>query len=340
MPSVPFPIITLLVFISLLVVMVISKGIPRRGAYITFIMACITLLTLSTSRWESGSLLLGHLQSWLALFLPVVIYRCFSSPSWPVLYLPTAGAGALKLCCPWLTDPLLILLSLGYGYRLLDTAITLSPQTFASKWQELLQPRNMLLLASSYLCVSAGTDLLIALDFAFLTGKEAPILIVLGQLIWLAMVFYGGVKIAYKPASPFTQGSDIPRPPLCTDASNANADRYKIIAARVKDSAFYLNPDLTLALLARKLGMPARHISEAVNTATNSNFSQWINGFRIEKAQQLLTETSLTITEIMLESGFSTKSNFNREFQRITGMSPTMFRGQRKGNLAQCSKIG
>ena len=165
-------------------------------------------------------------------------------------------------------------------------------------------------------------------------------LIVIGQLIWLAMLVYGGVKIACKSALPFTQDSDITRPPLSTDAANANADRYKIIAARVKDSAFYLNPDLTLTLLARKLGMPARHISAAVNTATNSNFSQWINGFRIEKAQQLLTETSLTITEIMLESGFSTKSNFNREFQRITGMSPTMFRRQRDENLAQYSEIG
>ncbi|QGX92933.1 AraC family transcriptional regulator [Tatumella sp. TA1] len=81
-------------------------------------------------------------------------------------------------------------------------------------------------------------------------------------------------------------------------------------------------------------------LSEVVNAATNSNFSQCINGFRFEKAQQLLTETSLTITEIMLESEFNTESNFNREFQRITSMSPTMFRRQRKGNLAQCSEIG
>lgn len=36
----------------------------------------------------------------------------------------------------------------------------------------------------------------------------------------------------------------------------------------------------------------------------------------------------MTITEAMNEAGFSTKSNFNREFKRVTGLSPSEWRKQ------------
>jgi AraC-like DNA-binding protein len=32
----------------------------------------------------------------------------------------------------------------------------------------------------------------------------------------------------------------------------------------------------------------------------------------------------------MLDAGFSTKSNFNKEFQRVTGVSPSEYRKQIK----------
>jgi len=67
--------------------------------------------------------------------------------------------------------------------------------------------------------------------------------------------------------------------------------------------------------------------------------SQWINGFRIERARELLISTPLPVTEIMLESGFITKSNFNREFQRITGVSPTVFRQQTGNSRVMNSEI-
>ncbi|MBB5533605.1 AraC-like DNA-binding protein [Rhizobium giardinii] len=41
------------------------------------------------------------------------------------------------------------------------------------------------------------------------------------------------------------------------------------------------------------------------------------------------------MTEIMFEAGFSTKSNFNREFRRVTGVSPSHYRAEaRKQQVA------
>ncbi|MDM5053684.1 AraC family transcriptional regulator [Aeromonas dhakensis] len=35
------------------------------------------------------------------------------------------------------------------------------------------------------------------------------------------------------------------------------------------------------------------------------------------------------MTQILMNAGFQTKSNFNREFQRITGLTPSQFRATR-----------
>ena len=80
--------------------------------------------------------------------------------------------------------------------------------------------------------------------------------------------------------------------------------------------------------LARRAGVPARRISSAVNRLRSANVSQYINGYRIAEACRLLRETDEPVTRIMFYAGFQTKSNFNREFLRVTGMSPRAWRAK------------
>lgn len=88
----------------------------------------------------------------------------------------------------------------------------------------------------------------------------------------------------------------------------------------------YNDCNLTLIRVARRLGVPARDVSNAVNRCTDENFSRYVNGFRIRSAQVMLRETDLPITEIMLSCGFISKSSFNTEFRRITGQTPSRYR--------------
>ncbi|AOG12793.1 helix-turn-helix domain protein (plasmid) [Agrobacterium sp. RAC06] len=81
--------------------------------------------------------------------------------------------------------------------------------------------------------------------------------------------------------------------------------------------------------LARKALIPARQISTAINRTTGKNFSQYVNEFRIAEACRLLAETKKLVTEVMLDVGFQTKSNFNREFRRVTDMTPAQRRAKR-----------
>jgi AraC-like DNA-binding protein len=104
-----------------------------------------------------------------------------------------------------------------------------------------------------------------------------------------------------------------------------NAARDQAIIARL-DSYMatqkpFLDPDLTLARLARKLVMPAKQLSTAINRNKGVNVSKHINQLRIEEAGRMLL-AGKSVTATIFECGFNTKSNFNREFLRVMGKSP------------------
>ncbi len=84
----------------------------------------------------------------------------------------------------------------------------------------------------------------------------------------------------------------------------------------------YLDPDLTLVRLAHRLHVPIKQLSAAINIAKGENVSRYVNGFRVRHACHLLSAGN-SVTDSMLKSGFNTKSNFNREFARVMGQSPT-----------------
>ncbi len=90
----------------------------------------------------------------------------------------------------------------------------------------------------------------------------------------------------------------------------------------VREDQLYLDPDLTLARLARRLHVPVKQLSAAINRRTGENVSRYINNFRIAHACERLRAGD-NVTAAMLASGFNTKSNFNREFARVTGKAPS-----------------
>jgi len=96
--------------------------------------------------------------------------------------------------------------------------------------------------------------------------------------------------------------------------------------ALMNDTHLYTDSNLTLARVARRLSVPVRDVSNAINRTTSENFSRYINGFRIRHAQETLRKTDLSITEVMFEAGFVSKSSFNTEFRRVTGQTPSQFR--------------
>lgn len=100
------------------------------------------------------------------------------------------------------------------------------------------------------------------------------------------------------------------------------------INAVLRDGKLYQDSSLTVARMARRLGVPARDVTNAINRCAARSFSRHVNEFRIQHACRMLRETALSVTEIMLDSGFVSKSSFNAEFRRILGRTPSQFRAE------------
>lgn len=109
-------------------------------------------------------------------------------------------------------------------------------------------------------------------------------------------------------------------------------DRLDVVMA---EAMLYRDPELTVARLGRRLGVPARSVSSAVNRVSGENVSRYINHLRVKHAIQLLESTNLPVTDVMLESGFLSKSSFNTEFRRITKKTPSDHRKSHRSGTAR-----
>ena len=52
----------------------------------------------------------------------------------------------------------------------------------------------------------------------------------------------------------------------------------------------------------------------------------YVNGYRIKEASRLLTETKTDANEIARAVGYANISYFNRQFKRLTGVTPLVLR--------------
>ena len=96
---------------------------------------------------------------------------------------------------------------------------------------------------------------------------------------------------------------------------------------------FYANYDVTLDIMAQRLRLPAYKLRPIINQEMGfKNFNQFLNSFRVEEAsERLLTEISLPILTIALDSGFKSLSAFNKTFKDTHGMTPSEYRKQNLG---------
>lgn len=69
-------------------------------------------------------------------------------------------------------------------------------------------------------------------------------------------------------------------------------------------------------------------ISSLFREITGINFLQYLNGYRINKAAELLKSTNLNISEVAENCGFPTPSYFTKMFKRFSGLTPSGFRDE------------
>lgn len=99
---------------------------------------------------------------------------------------------------------------------------------------------------------------------------------------------------------------------------------------RIKEAFKYINANISEAItvsnLAKTVALSEDGFYHIFKDATGVGPSLYILQQRIQKAQKMLIETDLSITEISENCGFCTPSYFAEKFKRVCGVSPNKYR--------------
>lgn len=95
----------------------------------------------------------------------------------------------------------------------------------------------------------------------------------------------------------------------------------------------HLEQPIGLAEAARHVKMSPGAFSHFFLLHTGKTFPGFFNELRISRACQLLVGSDNNITEISERCGYNNLSNFNRQFLRLKGMSPSAYRKRMRQNL-------
>ncbi|WP_223789532.1 helix-turn-helix domain-containing protein [Marinicella meishanensis] len=111
--------------------------------------------------------------------------------------------------------------------------------------------------------------------------------------------------------------------------SEAIKDQAAWLQQQIKTNKLYLDPELSLRSLAATLDLHPNHVSKVINEGLGQSFSDCINQWRVaEVIKQLHSEASRdhTLLSMAFESGFNSKTTFNRVFKSHVGVTPTQFK--------------
>jgi YesN/AraC family two-component response regulator len=84
--------------------------------------------------------------------------------------------------------------------------------------------------------------------------------------------------------------------------------------------------DLSLDAIADRLNMSSAYLSIYMKEKTGTNFTDHVNGIRIQRAKELLDGTSLNIHDIGVRIGYQNVTSFIRMFKKLTGLTPGEYR--------------
>ena len=102
---------------------------------------------------------------------------------------------------------------------------------------------------------------------------------------------------------------------------------YKLrqVIAFINDN---LSSNVSLAEMANLLQMGPCHFARAFKESTGLSPHQYVLRRRVERALQMLKETSTKLVDIAYDLGFSSQGHFTTVFSKIVGVSPSSYREQ------------
>jgi AraC family transcriptional regulator len=88
----------------------------------------------------------------------------------------------------------------------------------------------------------------------------------------------------------------------------------------------HLDQEIKLEDLAQVVGISQFHFSRLFKQSMGISPHQYLLQQRIDRAKQLLKDSTLAIADIALQCGFNSQSHLSKSFRELTGMTPKAYR--------------
>jgi len=343
-----------LFFILILLVFVHSYAQIHRIKWL-FI---LTYLPYEALAWIAAPLLSLYIESLFAKqkhfwrkkwthFIPAILFTAFFSLPILIFWMNAAPKPSyIQKLIDWGETPLVFLESiylisyLSYSIQIYNRFKSLLKQSYSSydiQWIARLLWGALLitgidLLTEFYL-------LLVGEELTFLAGSDAYITLA-GILFLIFHLGYYGVnqskilipKHLYSPPLAHSEiNTDIPSNPVPSpsysseDLKGLESDFLQLM----QEEKPYLDEDLTLGKMAKLMKISDKKLSAFLNQYLKISFYDLVNQERVKAVCDKIQDPTfnhLTLLGIAFESGFKSKTSFNRIFKKETGLSPSDYK--------------
>lgn len=94
----------------------------------------------------------------------------------------------------------------------------------------------------------------------------------------------------------------------------------------MEEKKLYRKNGLSVSDIATRLGSNTKYISSCINAEAGCSFVEFVNGYRIKEAQEIIKrQPSVRMAEVYEAVGFSNESSFFRNFRHLTGKTPSQW---------------
>jgi len=93
-----------------------------------------------------------------------------------------------------------------------------------------------------------------------------------------------------------------------------------------------MTKDISLNTISDRFGTSPKYLSKFIKDKLGIKYTEFLADLRIKRAQELLCDSTLSITDIFPMVGFTNRVSFTRVFKEKTGFTPTEYRKYQNNN--------
>jgi len=171
------------------------------------------------------------------------------------------------------------------------------------------------------------------LAFGFSDSQRIDQLVFLGVVIWIFAIGYYGLKqvpifLHENGAAGGSRASYKIKYERNRIPPSKASDCYQRLLQLMQTEKPFLQPQVTLQDLAALLDVQPYELSQVLNDQCKQTFFEFVNGYRVAEVKLAMQDPSrnhLSLLGLALDSGFSSKTSFNRVFKKHEGITPSEY---------------